>query len=120
MSQFSFEYNRRYNEVMLKGMIFDHHGTLAAKISENTLALNIRGEYDMVVEGSLVKVLHRERQEVLLEVKFLDQERAQIHKARLYSGKGHLLEVTPTTWKMGDKTHTGESVDCGGEAVKLS
>lgn len=119
LRQFSFEHNRRYNEMMLKGLIFDRSGTLAAQISENSLSLNIRGEYEMVSEGSVVKVMHREKQEVLLELKFLDKDHVQIHKARLVTGKGHAFEVTPTMWKIGDKTHSGESMDCAGEPVRL-
>ena len=59
MTQFSFDYNRRYNETMLKGMVFDQHGTLAARISENTLSINLRGEYEMVSDASMVKVVHK-------------------------------------------------------------
>ena len=32
MAQFSFEHNRRYNEMMLRGLIFDQQGALVAKI----------------------------------------------------------------------------------------
>jgi hypothetical protein len=120
LRQFSFEHNRRYNEMMLKGLIFDRSGTLAAQISENSLSLNIRGEYEIVSEASVVKIMRREKHEVLLELKFLDKDRVQIHTARLVTGKGHPFEVTPTTWRIGDKTHSGESVDCAGEPVKLA
>jgi len=119
MTQFSFDHNRRYNETMLKGMVFDQHGTLAARISENSLSLNLRGEYEMVSDASVVKLLHREKQEVLLEVKFLDKERVQIHKARLFTGRGRPFEVTPSLWRLADKSHSGETLDCAGEPVKL-
>jgi hypothetical protein len=120
LSQLVFEYNKRYNELMLKGMVFDQHGTLAARISENTLALNIRGAFEIASERSVIKLLDRERRDVLLEVKFLDQDRVQIHKARLYTGRGRPFEVTPTMWRLGDKSHSGESADCGGKAVELT
>ena len=120
MQQFSFDYNRRYNETMLKGMVFDQHGTLAARISENTLSLNIRGEYEMVCEASVVKLVHREKQETILEVKFLDKDRVQIQKARLFTGRGRPFEVTPAMWRIADKSHSAESVDCAGEPVKLT
>jgi hypothetical protein len=119
LSQLVFEHNKRYNEIMLKGMVFDQSGTLAARISENSLAMNIRGAFELVCEGSVIKLMHRETQESLLEVKFLDKERVQIHKAKLYTGRGRPFEVTPTQWRFADKTHSGESVDCGGEPVKL-
>ena len=119
LSQLVFDYNKRYNEIMLKGMVFDSSGTLLARISENSLAMNIRGAFELVSEGPLLKLLHRETQEVLLEVKFLEKDRVQIHKAKLYTGRGRPFEVTPTMWRLGDKTHTGESLDCGGESVKL-
>ena len=120
MNQLSFDYNRRYNEVMVKGMVFDQHGTLAARFSENTLSLNIRGEYEMVSEASVVKLLHKAKQEVLLEVKFLDKERVQIQKARLYTGRGRPFEVTPAMWRIGDQSHSAEVMDCAGEPVKLT
>jgi hypothetical protein len=120
LGQFSFEYNRRYNEMTLRGLLFDRRGNLAAKIAESSLGLNIQGEFEMVSEPSAVKVVRRETQEVLLEVKFLDKDRVQIHKAKLFTGKGRPFEVTPTHWKIGDTIHSGESVDCEGKPVQLA
>ena len=42
MGHFLFEYNRRYNDMTLRGMIFDRTGNLVARISESSLALNLR------------------------------------------------------------------------------
>jgi hypothetical protein len=119
MAQFSFEHNRRYNEMMLRGLIFDQRGGLVAKIAENSLVLNVQGEFEMRSEHPVVKLLRRETEQVLLEVKFLDNDRVQIHKARLYTGKGKPFEVTPTEWKLKDETHSGENVDCDGKPVSL-
>lgn len=119
MAQFSFEHNRRYNEMMLRGLIFDQRGSLVAKIAENSLAVNLQGEFEMQSEYPVVKLLRRETEEVLLEVKFLDSNHIQIHKARLYTGKGKPFEVTPTLWKLKDDTHSGENIDCEGKPVSL-
>ncbi|TSA05230.1 MAG: hypothetical protein D4R81_00530 [Nitrospiraceae bacterium] len=119
MTQFSFEHNRRYNEMMLRGLIFDQRGSLVAKISENGLAMNLQGEFEMQSEYPVVKLLRRETEDVLLEVKFLDGNHIQIHKARLYTGKGKPFEVTPALWKLKDETHSGENVDCEGKPVSL-
>ena len=119
MAQFSFEQNRRYNEMMLRGLIFDPRGALVAKIAENSLAVNLQGEFEMQSEYPVVKLLRRETGDVLLEVKFLDKDRVQIHMARLYSGKGKPFEVTPTLWKLKDETHSGENIDCDGKPVSL-
>jgi len=119
MTQFSFEHNRRYNEMMLRGLIFDQRGSLVAKISENGLAMNLQGEFEMQSEYPVVKLLRRETEDVLLEVKFLDGNHIQIHKARLYTGKGKPFEVTPTLWRLKDETHSGENVDCEGKPVSL-
>jgi hypothetical protein len=119
MAQLSFEYNRRYNEMMLRGLIFDQRGSLVAKIAENSLAVNLQGEFEMRSEPQVVKLLRRETEDVLLEVKFLDGNRIQIHKAKLYTGKGKPFEVTPALWKLKDETHSGETVDCDGKPVSL-
>jgi hypothetical protein len=119
MAQLSFEHNRRYNEMMLRGLIFDLQGSLVAKIAENSLVINLQGEFEMRSEHPVVKLLRRETEEVLLEVKFLDGNRVQIHKARLYTGKGKPFEVTPALWKLKDETHSGETVDCDGKPVSL-
>jgi len=119
MTQFSFEHNRRYNEMMLRGLIFDQRGSLVAKIAENSFAVNLQGEFEMQSEYPVVKLLRRETEEVLLEVKFLDGNHIQIHKARLYTGKGKPFEVTPTLWKLKDETHSGENIDCEGKPVSL-
>jgi hypothetical protein len=119
MATLSFEHNRRYNEMMLRGLIFDQQGALVAKISENSLAVNLQGEFAMRSEPRVVKLLRRETEDVLLEVKFLDGNRVQIHKAKLYSGKGKPFVVTPALWKLKDDTHSGENIDCDGKPVSL-
>jgi hypothetical protein len=116
----SFEHNRRYNEMTLRGFVYDQKGNMVSKIAESSLAINIQGEFEMRTEPSVVKLLRRETDEVLLEVKFLDKDHVQIHKAKLYSIKGRTFEVTPKLWKLGDDApHSGEDIDCGGNAASL-
>jgi hypothetical protein len=116
----SFEHNRRYNEMTLRGFVYDQKGNMVSKIAESSLAINIQGEFEMRTDPSVVKLLRRETEEVLLEVKFLDKDHVQIHKAKLYSIKGRPFEVTPKHWKLGDDApRTGEDVDCGGNAASL-
>src|SRR3989442_918185 len=116
MAHLMFEFNRRYNEMALRGFLYDKKGNMAGKIAESSLAMNIQGEFEMRSEPSVVKVLRRETEEVLLEVKFLGKDHVQIHKARLYSIKGRPFEVTPKHWKIGDDApRSGEDIDCGGE-----
>ena len=119
LGQFTFEFNRRYNEMVLRGLIYDRSGGLAAKIADSSLDLNIRGEFEVLSEPSVLKLVRRQTQEVLLEVKFLDKDRIQIHKAKLYTGKGHPFEVTPTAWRLGENAHSGEYKDCAGGPVQL-
>ncbi len=116
----SFEHNRRYNEMTLRGFLYDTKGNLVGKIAESSMAVNIQGEFEMRSEPSVAKLLHRESEQVLLEVKFLGKDHVQIHKAKLYSIKGRPFEVTPKHWKLGDEApHSGEDVDCEGKPVSL-
>ena len=116
----SFEHNRRYNEMTLRGFVYDQKGNMVSKIAESSLAINIQGEFEVRPEPSIVKLLRRETEEVLLEVKFQDRDHVQIHKAKLYSVKGRPFEVTPKHWKLGDEApHSGEDMDCGGNAASL-
>jgi len=120
MPHLSFEHNRRYNEMTLRGFLYDTKGNLVGKIVESSLAFNIQGEFEMRSEPSVVKLLRRETEEVILEAKFLDKNRVQIHKAKLYSIKGRPFEVTPKHWKLGDDApRSGEDVDCEGKPVSL-
>ncbi len=120
MPHFSFEHNRRYNEMALRGFLYDTKGNLVGKIVESSLALNIQGEFEMRSVPSVVKVLRRGTETVILEVTFLDENRVQIQKAKLYSIKGRPFEVTPKHWKIGDDApHSGEDVDCNGNAASL-
>ncbi len=118
-SQFTFEHNRRYNELMLRGLLFDKKGALVGKIADSSLVLNVQGEFEIRSDESTVKLLHRETEEVLLEMKFLDKDHIQIHKAKLYSSRGRPFEVTPALWRIADQTHSKEDVDCEGKAVSL-
>jgi hypothetical protein len=120
LGQFSFEFTRRHNEMMLRGTLFDSKGELAAKIAESSLLLNIRGEFEVLTEPSVVKVIRRGNEEVVLEVKFLDKDHVQINKAKLFTSKGRPFEVTPTFWKLGESSHSGEFRDCTGGPVQLA
>jgi hypothetical protein len=120
ISHFLFEFNRRYNEMTLRGFVYDQKGNMVSKIAESSLAINIQGEFETRMEPSVVKLLRRQTEEVLLEVRFLDKEHVQIHKAKLFSIKGRPFEVTPKHWKLGDDApHSGEDMDCGGNAASL-
>ena len=120
MPHLSFEHNRRYNEMTLRGFLYDTKGNLVGKIVESSLAINVQGEFEMRSEPSVVKLLRRETEEVILEAKFLDKNRVQIHKAKLYSIKGRPFEVTPKHWKLGDDApRSGEDIDCEGKPVSL-
>ena len=120
MPHLSFEHNRRYNEMTLRGFLYDTKGNLVGKIVESSLAFNVQGEFEMRSEPSVVKLLRRETEKVILEAKFLDKNRVQIHKANLYSIKGRPFEVTPKHWKLGDDApRSGEDVDCEGKPVSL-
>jgi len=120
MPHLSFEHNRRYNEMTLRGFLYDTKGNLVGKIVESSLAINIQGEFEMRSEPSVVKLLRRETEKVILEAKFLDKNRVQIHKAKLYSIKGRPFEVTPKHWKLGDDApRSGEDIDCEGKPVSL-
>ena len=120
MPHLSFEHNRRYNEMTLRGFLYDTKGNLVGKIVESSLAMNVQGEFEMRSEPLVVKVLRRETEEVILEVKFPDKNRVQIHKAKLHSIKGRPFEVAPKHWKIGDDApRSGEDMDCGGNAVSL-
>jgi len=120
MPHLSFEHNRRYNEMTLRGFLYDTKGNLVGKIVESSLAINIQGEFEMRSEPSVVKLLRRETEKVILEAKFLDKNRVQIHKANLYSIKGRPFEVTPKHWKLGDDApRSGEDIDCEGKPVSL-
>ena len=120
MPHLSFEHNRRYNEMTLRGFLYDTKGNLVGKIVESSLAFNVQGEFEMRSEPSVVKLLRRETEEVILEAKFLDKNRVQIHKAKLYSIKGRPFEVTPKHWKLGDDApRSGEDMDCEGKPVSL-
>src|SRR2546427_7651675 len=59
----------------LRGFVYDQKGNMVGKIAESSLAMNIQGEFEMRSEPSVVKVLLRETEEVLLEVKFQQQDR---------------------------------------------
>ena len=120
MPHLSFEHNRRYNEMTLRGFLYDTKGNLVGKIVESSLAFNIQGEFEMRSEPSVVKLLRRETEEVILEAKFLDKNHVQIHKAKLSSIKGRPFEVTPKHWKLGDDApRSGEDIDCEGKPVSL-
>src|SRR5947209_18698832 len=88
MAHLMFEFNRRYNEMTLRGFVYDQKGNMVGKIAESSLAMNIQGEFEMRSEPSVAKVLRRETEEVRLAARFLRRDDGQIPKPRRYSTNG--------------------------------
>ena len=96
----------------------DQDGRVIAKVMDSTLAFNESGMYALSRTPTSLKMTQTQSEKVVLQVDLKDPDRVAIRQAELTTLKGHVLEVTPVEWRIGDKkSRGGESDQKGGPAV---
>lgn len=96
----------------------DQDGRVLAKVMDSTLAFNESGMYAVSRTPTSLKMMKTQSETVVLQVDLKEPDRIAIRQAELTTLKGHVLEVTPVEWRIGEKKSRGaESDQKGGPVV---
>ena len=107
------------NTLLISFAVFDATGKLTAKLVDSTLMFNERRAYELTKAPSRVTLTHVESKNVVLEMELKKPDLVAFTKGGFHTVKGHLLEVSPTEWKVDKQRSSGAKQDVQGGAVKI-
>lgn len=107
------------NALLINFAVFDANGKMTAKLVDSTLMFNDRRAYEVTKAPSRVTLTHVESRNVVLQMEIKKPDLVAFTKGEFHSVKGHLLEVSPTEWKVDKQRSSGTTQDVRGGAVKI-
>jgi hypothetical protein len=100
------------HQLFLTMDLYDSGGNHIAHLRRNAWGFNMKNRFALEkipISASLftyplcLRVIDQETSEVVLEAKLIEKGIVHISQGKLYSHKGHLLEVTPHCWRVSGK-----------------
>lgn len=98
--------------------LFDGVGKVLAKLSDSTLMFNERRAYEVSKTAKSVVLKQTDSGKIILQMELRAPDVVAITKGEFHTIKGHVIEVTPTEWKIDTLRTSGTKQDMqGGEVV---
>lgn len=107
------------NTLLINFAVFDANGKMTAKLVDSTLMFNERRAYELTKAPSVVTLTHVESKNVVLQMELKNPNLVAFTKGGFHTVKGHLLEVSPTEWKVDKQRSSGTKQDVQGGSVKI-
>ena len=98
---------------------YDDLGRVQVKIVDSTIAFNERRAYELEKTASALELKHTESGKVVFRLEVKDGERVVLKEGQFRTLKAHLLEVTPTEWKIDRQQKRGGEIDSQGKSVEI-
>lgn len=105
--------------LLVNFVAYDDAGRITVKVVGSALAFNERRAYDLTRVPTSVTLKHVESGKVALQVELKGDGRVAIRKGEMLTVKGHLLEITPTEWKVEKTRVAGGESDCQGAPITI-
>lgn len=99
--------------------LFDSTGKMLAKVVDSTMMFNERRAYELTKTDTIVAVKETESGKTLLHLEVKAPELVSFSRGEFHSMKGHLLQVSPTEWKIDKQRKSGLTQDAKGGAVSI-
>jgi len=99
--------------------LFDGAGKMIAKLSDSTLMFNERRAYEVHKTAKTLALKQIDSGKVILQMELRAPEVVAITKGEFHTVKGHMIEVTPTEWKIDKIRSSGTKQDMQGGEVAI-
>lgn len=99
--------------------LFDGAGKMLAKLSDSTLMFNERRAYEVSKTAKGITLKQIDSGKIILQMELRASEVVAITKGEFHTVKGHVIEVTPTGWKIDKLRASGTRNDMQGREVAL-
>ena len=109
------------DQVLLTMDLYDQAGKNIAKLRRNAWAFNDGDRFAITTSPKNLTLSDSKSGAIVVRVRVMDQTHIEIPEGRFFTHKGHLLEISPTFWRVaGNITMSGNVIDSCGGAVALS
>jgi hypothetical protein len=99
--------------------LFDGAGKMLAKLSDSTLMFNERRAYEVSKTAKSVALKQVDSGKIILQMELRAPEVVAITKGEFHTVKGHVIEVTPTEWRIDKVRASGTKQDMQGREIVL-
>jgi hypothetical protein len=109
------------DQVLLTMDLYDQTGKNIAKLRRNAWAFNDGNRFAVGTSPKNLTLTDSQSGSVIVRVRVIDKTHIEIPEGRFFTHKGHLLEISPTFWRVaGSITMSGNVIDSCGGAVALA
>jgi hypothetical protein len=99
--------------------LFDGTGRMMAKVVDSNLTFNERRAYELSKTAAGVALKHGETGTLVFSFELRDGGRVVFNGGTFHTIKGHVLEVTPTDYRLDKRRVSGGDTDAKGGAVQI-
>lgn len=100
-------------------VLYDEASRLVAKVVDSTLSFNERRAYELSRSPTSLLLKNIETGKVTLQVELKDSGLVRFTQGELLTVKGHLLQITPTEWRIEKRHSSGKTQDLKGKSVAI-
>ena len=99
--------------------LFDVNGRMLAKVVDSTMMFNDRRAYESTKTDKSVAIKEAKSGKVLLQLDLKAPDVVSFSRGEFHTMKGHLLQVSPTEWKLDKQQKSGVTQDVQGGAASI-
>ena len=99
--------------------LFDETGRMKAKVVDSNLTFNERRAYELSKTSKSVALKHGETGTTVFALELKDGGRVIFSKVRFHTIKAHVMEVTPTDYRLDKRRMSGGDTDANGGSVQI-
>jgi len=99
--------------------LFDANGKVTAKLNDSTLMINEKRAYEVSRTPKSLLLTHLASEAIILKMELKAPDVVAFTKGTFHTIKGHVIEVSPTEWKIDKLRASGTTQDVKGGSVVL-
>lgn len=105
--------------LLINFALFDSNGRMMAKVVDSTMMFNERRAYELTKTNQSLAMKEAESGKILFHFEVKTSEVVSFSRGEFHTMKGHLLQVSPTEWKLDKQRKSGLTHDAKGGAVSI-
>jgi RNase P/RNase MRP subunit p29 len=116
--QFELALGKPEGPLKVNCVLYDQASRLTVKVVDSTMAFNERRAHELTRTPGSLLIKNNETGKVVLHLEVKDG-RIVFKQGELLTVKGHLLQISPTEWRLEKHRMSGKENDLKGKAVAI-
>ena len=110
---------KKAGSLLVNFALFDDTGRMKAKVVDSNLTFNERRAYELSKTPKSVSLKHGETGITVFALELQDGGRVIFSQGSFHTIKGHVLEVTPSDYRLDKRRMSGGDTDANGGSVQI-